>query len=461
MRPVRLTTRLIAAATGTVVLAVSALGVGATLIVDHELRASLDGSLRQRASDVARLSASAPAVLTTPGALEGPGDGRSVIVEVIDRHGAIVARSLTLGAKLLPPLRATDRPRYADVDLGEQSLRLLVAPLPETGGQAAGGTLLVAATTADIDATAGHLRRLLLGCALLAAVIGAIAVALAARRQLGPLRQLAAAARLVERTQDSRATLPGADARDEIGELARTLNAMLGSLEAARTRERALLADASHELRTPITAIAGNVEHLARHGLDDELLADLKDDVERLRRLVADLLVLERHDMAPLVRAPLRLDVLVCELADEHEHVAVGVLDAATVYGDADALRRAVANVLENAEVHGPSAARVDVSLHTEGASALLEVRDQGAGVAAHDAQRALSRFWRAPEARARPGSGLGLAIVDATVAAHDGTLALEGPVVRLVLPLAPGHGTNAARRSRRRAGEAATAEAG
>src|SRR5207244_1239049 len=162
----------------------------------------LDDSLRRRATDVARLAVSAPALLRTPGTLESPLSGHQLSVEVLDREGAIVARSLSLGAKLLP--------RTPAVGTAERG------------------------ATGFADAELG-----------------------------GPA---------------------------EVTELAGTLNGMLEALAAARERERRFLADASHELRTPLTSLRGNVEYVARHGADPEVIADLEGDAERLGRLVEDLL---------------------------------------------------------------------------------------------------------------------------------------------------------------------------
>ena len=151
MTPRTLTGRLTGVAILAVVVAVACLAVSAQLLVAHQLRSSLDASLRSRAVDVARLSVSAPALLTAPGALEAPVGGRQLSVEVLDRRGRFVARSLTLGAKLLPASAVSaralrqGRSGFADVALGGEPLRLFAAPLPEGGGQAAGGAVLVAA----------------------------------------------------------------------------------------------------------------------------------------------------------------------------------------------------------------------------------------------------------------------------------------------------------------------------
>ena len=141
------------------------------------------------------------------------------------------------------------------------------------------------------------------GAALLAALLAAVLT----RRGLRPLSRLAAGAGEIERTADASQRLPERAVADEIGQLTGVLNRMLASLEAARAGERRFLADASHELRTPVTTLLGNVEFAARHGADPEVLEELQRDARRLARLVDDLLALERADAG--VRADSKVDL--------------------------------------------------------------------------------------------------------------------------------------------------------
>jgi two-component system OmpR family sensor kinase len=443
MRSRTLRGRLTAAAALAVVLAVAFLAVCARVLVAHQLHASLDTSLRRRATDVARLSVSAPALLTAPGALESPVAGRQLSVEVLDRRGRFVARSLTLGAKLLPDTPVASealrrgRGGFADARLGSEPLRLYAAPLPEDGGPAAGGVVLVAASTTDIDQTLHRLGLLLLLSGLLAAGVGGAAAAVLTRRGLGPLARVAAAAAQIERTGDASRRLPDPHADGEVADLTRTLNQMLAALDAARLRERRFLADASHELRTPVTSLAGNVEFVARHGLNPEVLGDLQLDTQRLQRLVGDLLALERESAGPAPEQEVRLDAVVADAVAGRAAVRVEACDPVSVRGEPDALRRALDNLLDNAELHGPRGGEVVVSLTTAGSTAALTVRDEGPGLAAADLEHAFERFWRAPDAADRPGSGLGLAIVRATAERHGGTVTVAGSTMAINLPAA------------------------
>jgi two-component system, OmpR family, sensor kinase len=434
--------RLTAAAIAAVLLAVVVFGVGARIIVSDQMHSSLDRSLRQRAIDVARLSVSAPAVLTAPGALESPVSGRQLSVEVLDRRQAIVARSLALGAKLLPKgpevaaaLRGESG--FAEAQLDGEPIRIYAAPIAEVGGPAAGGVVLVAASTADIEDTLHQLGLLLALCGAIAVLAGGVAAALLTRRSVRPLRQLSSSAAAIERTGDASRRLAEPASPEEIGELARTLNGMLSALEASRERERRFLADASHELRTPLTSLIGNVDFLARHGAGEEVIADLQGDAERLRRLVDDLLVLERESGAAAPDRPVRLERTVAEVSAGRPNVVAEIEGSATVIGEPDALARSFENLLENAALHGPAGGRIVISMKVVDGRAEVAVSDEGAGFPPGSEEVAFERFWRAEEAGERSGSGIGLAIVKATAERHGGTVAAQGSTVTVVLPLA------------------------
>src|SRR6185312_8409223 len=170
-RPQTLQVRLVVAAAGSILVALALFGVATVVVVRHELRGSLDSALRQRAEQVAQLAVSAPAVLTTPGALESPVSGRQIVVEVIDARGRIVARSLTLDARLLPSqdrlaqaARVSGVAGFENAELDGRLFRIFAAPIP-LSGPAGGGAVLVAADTTDIARTTDQL-------AFLVALIG-------------------------------------------------------------------------------------------------------------------------------------------------------------------------------------------------------------------------------------------------------------------------------------------------
>jgi signal transduction histidine kinase len=408
--------RTILAAAAATMLAVIVLGSAVDVLVTRHLRHELDRSLRTRAIGVAQLAASAPALLTTPGALDAPAGGTQALVEVIDNRHRIVARSLSLGGRVLPQSLAQDAidgdmSRYRTVRFGGDELRVYVAPLANVSG---GGAVLVAASTTDLSNTISTLHGLTIIAALLAAGVGAGAAALLMRGALQPLARLDRAAGEIGRTGDPSKRLPDPHRADEVGRLATTLNAMLDSLERARESERRFLADASHELRTPLTALRGNVAHLARYGATSALIADLEADAERLARLADDLLTLSREEAAAPPDEDVRLDELAYAVgADRVEAEPV------TVTGDRAALERSVSNLVDNARRHGRGA--VTITVRVDGELALLSVEDEGAGVSLLDHERVFERFYG-------DGSGLGLAIVRATAERHGGRAFAAGP---------------------------------
>jgi signal transduction histidine kinase len=446
--------RLVLASVASILAAVAVFTVATVVLVGHELRGSLDGALRERAQEVAQLAVSAPAVLTDPGALESPVSGRQIAVEVIDARGRIIARSLTLGARLLPQdtlareARLAGRTGFEEVRIAGRPFRVYAAPIAQAGGPAAGGAVLVASDTTDIAHTIGHLGFVLTLSGAAAALLAAAAAAGLTRRGLRPLRRLAHAAQEIERTGDPARRLPTTylepgDTRsaDEIGQLTGVLNRMLDSLERSRESERRFLADASHELRTPVTTLLGNVEYAVRHRPDADVLADLQRDAARLARLVDDLLALEREGAPGHELRPVRLDRLVGEAVREFDQadrrLRLGVVEPVSVPGDEAALRRVLHNLIDNALVHGPAAGEVEIVLVGRDGHVLLTVRDQGQGPDLEQRERVFERFWRGPDASGRPGSGLGLSIAAAIVKRHGGRILVDGAAFTVDLPRA------------------------
>ena len=192
---------------------------------------------------------------------------------------------------------------------------------------------------------------------------------------------------------------------DEVGRLAATLNRMLAALERARAGERRFLADASHELRTPVTSLRGNVEYLRRHGYEEGVVADLAADTERLSLLIEDLLVLSREDAAGAApEQEVRLDELAYAAAEGDPRLTVDAPAPVRVWGERAALERALANLVENALQYGPPDGRVTISAALDGV-ARLSVQDEGPGLAEEDEVRAFERLLARPAGCPRLGS--------------------------------------------------------
>jgi signal transduction histidine kinase len=423
-----------------IVLAVIVVGAGVGVLESRDVHRSLDRSLRQRAIEVSQLSASAPALLTRAGALDTTlGGGAQVQVEVLDRRGRIVARSLSLGGRLLPARQlgaraiSSGRGGYSTETSNGDRLRLYAAPLADFGGPAAGGAVVVAASERDAERTLGDLHLFLALAGVVAAALAALGVFLLLRRALRPLIRLADAAADVERTGDPRRRLPAPGTDDEVGRLAATLNAMLASLERSRELERRFLADASHELRTPLTALRGNVDYLTRHGATPEVLADLERDAERLADLADALLALSREESASRPTTVVRLDLLAAEIAQADDRVEVVSTGPASVKGEPASLERALGNLVQNARVHGSADGRIVIEVEEDGDLVSLSVTDEGQGLRPEEAKLAFQRFWR--RGTDRPGSGLGLAIVRATAERHGGRAYATGARFTIELP--------------------------
>jgi two-component system, OmpR family, sensor kinase len=427
-----------------ILLAVALLGVALHLLLSRELHRQLDSDLRRRAADVATLSVSAPALLTSPGALDSSSNGVGLDVQVVDRSGAIISRSLALGARSLPTdtlaadVIATGRPRYQDGTLDQQHIRIYAAPLSTiAGGRAQGGAVIVASSTEQIDRTLHRLRLLTVLAALAAAALAAPASLLMTRRVLRPLAQLSSDASVIGQTADPSRRLATSSRADEVAALADALNAMLAALERARDGERRFLADASHELRTPLTALRGNAAYLARQAPEQAAFADLEADIARLGRLVDQLLAVAREDAADPPTTLVQLRQLLTE-AVATDGVAVTIEGDPVVRGDADAIARAVRNLVENAQRYG--APPITVTARGDG-QVVITVTDAGSGIPAELVEDAGRRFWRGPNSAGTEGSGLGLALVRATAQRHGGELTIDGARFAITLPASDGGG--------------------
>ena len=264
-----------------------------------------------------------------------------------------------------------------------------------------------------------------------------------AGRVLRPIGRITAVARDIQATDLSRRIeLPGPE--DELKQLADQFDAMLARLDAAFAAQRQFTADASHELRNPLAIIRTNVDVALAdpHADPDELrhtITVVKRASDRMARLVDDLLALARRQEPTLEHEPVDLGVAVTEASDDFVVPAAArniVLDRAiapgvVVTGDRDALKRAVANLLDNAVRLAPAGSRIRLATDSEGDRAWIAVADEGPGISPEDQPHVFDRFWRADKARSRAdgGTGLGLAIVRQIAQSHGGSIRLQSKV--------------------------------
>jgi signal transduction histidine kinase len=427
--------RTTAAATAVVLLT---LAVGSWVLLST-LRGALadnqDDVARARADDLLTLAAAGrlPARLTSVG-----DDG---FVQVVSATGGVVAATPQVLGR--PPVATfvpttgtatvqTVRGVRDDSDLEDYRVWAV------RGDSPSGPVTVYVATSLElVSETVGTLRRLLLVGVPLVGLLMGVVTWLVVGRALRPVEAIRAEVTAISAGElDRRVPEPAGD--DEIARLARTMNAMLGRLEAASARERAFTADASHELQSPLSSFRTQLEvALAQSPGPDwpRVAHELLDGSQGMERMVRDLLFLAREDEDAAV-APQELvdldDVVLEEAARARATSSVEIrtsaVSAAPVRGNREQLVRLTRNLLENAVHH--AASRVELSLTTTDGEVRMTVHDDGPGVPAAARDRIFDRFVRADDARSRQtgGSGLGLSIVAAVARRHGGAVELVDP---------------------------------
>lgn len=313
------------------------------------------------------------------------------------------------------------------------------------------GVALAAQSTAFIQEQLDGLRGLIVVSVIITLLVAGAAGWIVSGRALRPLRELATTTDEIGATGDLSRRLPPTEARDEVGALTRSFNAMLTRLQTARgeltqslQRQKQFVADASHELRSPLTTIRNNAGFL-REKRDastqdrQEAIEEIEAEAARMTTLVNDLLALARSDaeLAP-DRRPLDLADLVRETVGRNNAVTVHPGVPAEVEGDPEALRRLIVILVENAERHGGKP--IEISVVNAADQVTLTVRDHGPGLATEEIERVFDRFHQADPSRNPEGAGLGLAIAREIARAHGGSIAAAnhpggGAAFEVVLP--------------------------
>jgi signal transduction histidine kinase len=319
----------------------------------------------------------------------------------------------------------------------------------ETGGQA---FLQYARPLSDLEATLRRVRLFLFFGVLGGTALSLLGGAMVARRAMAPIARLTATAEEIRRTRDPDRGIGEPASDDEVGQLARTLDGMLRALASSRAemedvleRQREFVADASHELRTPLTSVIANLELLADtlDGEQGDVSRAALRSSHRMRRLVADLLLLARADAGrPSVHEPLDLGGVLVDAAGEvgalsRDHELAIEIAPAWVDGARDDLHRLVLNLLENALRHTPPGSHVRARVSSDGGTAQLVVSDDGPGVSDELGDKVFERFVRGEGDRAQ-SFGLGLSIVRAVAERHGGSVRVEDaqPGARFIVSL-------------------------
>ncbi|MFA1542795.1 sensor histidine kinase [Actinomadura monticuli] len=367
---------------------------------------------------------------TDPRGTLGVLDPDYTLLQVVGAEGGVLASSESLhgrGPLKVPEPRVVGRPEYRTVYVPGKGEVYLVSEKVRTGG----GMRIVHAGAPINEFTQyrASFIGLLVAMALIATAAVGWIVSLSVRRALRPVRVMRGElAEITGGETDRRVTVPSPN--DEMSDLAESVNVTLDRLADVMSRQRAFVADVSHELRSPLTGLRAQLEVALEHPEDEDWPAVARaalGDADRLQGIVSDLLILaklgagveverERVDLGELVRAEARRRVRRVPVEVE---AAVGVTARVTPHH----LVRVLTNLLDNAERHARS--RVWVTVEAEGREAVLEVRDDGSGIAPEDRERIFWRFHRLPEGRARDaaGTGLGLTISRDIARAHGGTL--------------------------------------
>ncbi len=459
------------------VLVLLAVGVSVEALARNRLMADVDRRLESTAADIGSVierNLASWSFSAEPVSFEdivptlGSFASRGLLIQVADPAGNVVRGSEYAPTTPLIPEEAepNSESNFVTTTWGGDALRAVHYPLTVTdraGVRWYIGSIIVGERLTTMNETLASLRQVLLVSSALGLALALAAGWALAGRALRPVdRVTAAAARIAagDGTATSLATrLPVPPTNDELARLSTTFNAMLDRLQASFSAQERFVADASHELRTPLTAIRGNVDVLSRQVQSRNRLLnpadvasaldDIRQESDRMRRLLDDLLALARADSGTepahgvlATHDRVRLDVIAADAVRSAEAMTTGQtleLEAprrVEVPGDPDRLRQLMMILLDNAVRHTPAGGRIRVAVAmTAEGTARFAVRDEGEGIAAEHIPHIFERFYRADGARGRAsgGTGLGLAIARAICHAHGGDITVKS---------APGQGS-------------------
>ena len=409
----------------------------------NQILAQIDGDLYSLASQLANSSTEvgADGIIRVPlpedlATLETA----STFLNIVNRQGAIVVQSSNLTGfdKLLDPDSLGTEEVYRLVTSDDTQLRVLTVPVYDNGG-ALIGHIQVARLLDNFEVFSRVLSRALL-ISMGAAVASLIVLALLTNTLFRPLEDITTVARQITRADDLSRRVPHSGRTDEIGDLARAFNQTLERLERLFRSQQRFLADVSHELRTPLTSVRGNLDLMRRFGTyDEESMEVIQEEMERMSRLLGDLLLLARADTGglPLRHEPVELDTVLFEVyrqvsrIEKPVAVELTAVDQATILGDEDRLKQLLLNLVDNGIKYSRPGGAVRLSLAKDKGWAQLVVSDTGIGIPTEDLPHIFDRFYRVDKARSRAqgGSGLGLAIAKWIVQAHGGAIKVDSTV--------------------------------
>lgn len=447
---------------GLLALALAGFGLFLFLLMNYYLHAELDGGMHARARELVGQMSGVGAVITYPDL--NAFSAADTYIQIWRLEGGtpgLVERSRNLGTVTLPlPQSVAPDVEGNYTNSTVEGVPLRVHTLLFRYQDRPAGLVQVARTLWPVQATLARLRLVLLFSAIgVLALAGCLGWLLAAKA-LRPIAQIAAAADAIGESADLGQRVQYTGPPDELGELAGTFNEMLDRLEAshrslaeAYVAQRRFVADASHELRTPLTIIRGNVDLLLRTGAQDEALADIASETERMGRMIGDLLALARADAGlRLDKEPLALQVVLTEAerrarrlaADQDVELTVDVKGAmgCQAEGSREHLLRMVVVLLDNAIKYTPAGGKIRLAAEPDGDGVRITVTDTGPGIAPEHLPHIFERFYRAGRTGSE-GTGLGLPIAKWVAEEHGGRISVvsrlgEGSSFQVWLPTVP-----------------------
>src|SRR3989304_2011810 len=419
----------------------------------------VDATLERTARDligVVRINDEGDFVLTERVSLDS-----SVIVQVWDTNNRLVA--ITPSVEPDSPFRqpldsanfASGLPVYRSVTVGNVHFRVLTVPL-HTGGSPI-GVLQSGTSLTIIDGLRSEIVRYLVVLSVIGIILAGMFGLIMGSRALSPLATVTDTALQVTRADDLSRRIPTRGiVDDEVGKLITSFNNTMGRLEKLFATQRRFVADIGHELRTPLTVIRGNIDLMRKVGIEDEQsLHSIELEVDRLARLVEDLLILAQAESGklPMDRRRVGMDTLLLEvfsqahvLAADRVRLEIGQIDQVLVCGDRDRLKQVVLNLVANAIKYTAQGGKVTVNLSKEEGQGVFSVKDTGAGISSEDLPHVFERFYRGDKSRSRgkdgAGFGLGLSIAYWIVRNHGGDIEVKsklkkGSTFTVRLPLA------------------------
>jgi two-component system OmpR family sensor kinase len=326
------------------------------------------------------------------------------------------------------------------VVVGGQHLRVLTVPLVTARGAA--GILQIGITLTIVDVVQKTLSVILIVLTSLGMVIASIVTWLTTRQVLKPLATMTKIATHITKADDLSRRIPTDESReDEVGKLITAFNQTLSRLDALFSSQQRFLGDVSHELRTPLTVIKGNVGLMRRIGADEESMSSIEGEIDRLSRLVGDLLFLNQNESGSMALdfEKIDLDVVLLDVfkqmkivAGEKIRLQIDDLAPIQILGDIDRIKQVFLNLVGNAVQYTSAGGTVRLSMKTSGDWVRVSVKDNGPGIPSEDLAHIFERFYRGEKSRKRTptsGFGLGLSIVQWIVAKHGGEIEVRSEV--------------------------------